>query len=84
MSGGPSPRATVGRTERFAGDRGCGVVSWVPGLRWLYYVKVVPGPVGERYFGVGVGHRSPRTIELSARRAADLVGHVRFVRADAA
>ncbi len=67
-----------------AAERGCGVVSWVPGLRWLYYVKVVSGPEGDRFYGVGVGHRHPRTVELSARRAAALVGHVRFVRADAA
>lgn len=56
-------------------------MSWVPGMRWVYYVRVVPSPEGERYFGVGVGHRHPKTVELSARRVADLVGHVPFVHA---
>lgn len=59
------------------------MVSWVPGMRWVCYVKVVRMLEGERYFGVGVGHRHPRTIELSLRRIVDLVGHVPFVRAAA-
>ncbi|MCC6433964.1 MAG: hypothetical protein IT196_02955 [Acidimicrobiales bacterium] len=50
-------------------------------MRWVYYVRVVSSPEGERYFGVGVGHRHPKTVELSARRVADLVGHVPFVHA---
>jgi hypothetical protein len=55
------------------------MVSWVPGLRWVCYVRAVCSGPETTFHAVGVGHRRPRTVQLSARRAARLVGVVPFV-----
>lgn len=55
------------------------MVSCVAGLRWVCYVRVVRGAGSVSYQAVGVGHRGPRTVALSARRAAALAGSVPFV-----
>lgn len=58
------------------------MVSWVPGMRWVYYVRVRHGRQGLRFYGVGMGHRHPRTIALTAATAARLAGVVPFVEVD--
>jgi hypothetical protein len=55
------------------------MVSWVPGLRWVCYVRVVADGPNTTFHAVGIGHRRPRTVRLTARRAARLVGLVPFV-----
>ena len=57
------------------------MVSWVPGMRWVCYVRVAYGSQGHRFYAVGTGHRWPCTVALSRRQAAELAGVVPFIEA---
>lgn len=55
------------------------MVSTVPGMRWVHFVRVVDDGTCVRFFAVGTGHRWPCTVRLSHADAAALLGRVPFV-----
>jgi hypothetical protein len=48
-------------------------------LRWVRYVRVVHSERGVQFYAVGTGHRRPRVVPLSARRAVPLAGVIPFI-----
>lgn len=53
----------------------------LPGLRRLAFVRVECRGARVRYVAVGMGHRRPAEVPISAATASALAGRVPFVRA---